>query len=75
MTECPHCGYDLNTCEDCAVMFGGGPIKRMRRWFCRRFGWHNKVWVSHADCFDTCTACGEQFAHSPTVTSQDGVCK
>lgn len=46
MTECPQCGYDINSCPDCAIMFGGGPIKRFRRWFCHRFGWHNKVWAS-----------------------------
>lgn len=65
MTECPQCGYDLNTCEDCKTMHGGGPIKRLRRWFCHRLKWHNKSWVSPADSFDTCLACGQQFPHAP----------
>jgi hypothetical protein len=60
MTECPQCGYDLNSCDDCAVMFDGGPVKRLRRWLCQRFGWHSKAWVSPADRFDTCLACGER---------------
>lgn len=51
---------------------GGGPIKRARRYFCHHFGWHNKVWISLADCFDTCLACGEQFPHS-VVSSPKGI--
>lgn len=69
MTECPQCGYDLNSCEDCSLMFGGGPIKRFRRWLCHRFGWHNKDWISPADRFDTCLSCGEQFPHAPVSRS------
>jgi hypothetical protein len=50
-------------------VFDGGPVKRLRRWLCQRFGWHSKAWVSPADRFDTCLACGEQFPHSCSLTS------
>lgn len=63
MTECPICGYDIGTCEDCA-RHDACKAHPIRSWFCYKFGWHNKRWVGLADRFDTCVACGERFPHS-----------